>query len=372
MERYEFQFFVGREFSRLVLENKLEEVCSLPQKFNPHEEEARKIILAYLGALSFDESIEKAIRNKEARPVFPLILCSREKIEELPPCPTGALYLDKEGRTNIRQRGCIACGRCTRDNFFAYARTGLLNSLNLLKSGRKVTALIAPSIDEQFNIDSEQLEKTLKQIGFDKVYNVKYGAIMMAQNEGLELEKCIKCSDWMITSCCASVKELGLKLFNVIENKHSSARTPVEYTSEYLKKKDPDNLVIFIGPCFAKIVECSRNKNVDGVLLFSELEMIFSAYGFDFSEGVPSYSSELSTLSKKDGISNAVKGFCSVPAKSLSISGLTRNTMKQFHSWSRDEKPDADLVEIVCCPNGCISGPGNTSRVRKNSKILLD
>ena len=366
MERYEFQFLLGRELSRLVLENRLDEIKSLPKKFEPNKEQARKMILAYLGALSFDERIEDAIVKIDERPVLPLILSSEERVETLPPCPTGALYRDREGRVKIMQRGCISCGRCTRDGFACYARTGLVKSLGLLKSRKKVTALLAPSIDGQFNVGNSKLERTLTQIGFDKVYNVKYGAQMMAQNEGKELEDCIKCSSWMITSCCASIKELSLKLFGVIEDKHSTARTPVEYTSEYIKTEDPDNVVIFIGPCLAKIAECHRNKNVDGVLLFSELEMLFSVYGIDFSGDDYIKEDELAPLSRRDGISNAVKGFCSLPAKSISISGISRNTMKQFSSWTRGERPDADLVEIVCCPNGCVSGPGNTLRVRRN------
>ena len=60
MERYEFQFLLGRELSRLVLENRLDEIKSLPKKFESNKEQARKMILAYLGALSFDERIEDA------------------------------------------------------------------------------------------------------------------------------------------------------------------------------------------------------------------------------------------------------------------------------------------------------------------------
>lgn len=367
MNRYIFQQEVGKEITRLVLSDRLRELCSLPERFAPFERQARNLILAYLGAESLDEKIQEAVERIDSRPVFPLVLGSGTRESIIPDCPTGSLYRDRDGKVAVRQSSCIYCGRCTKQGFLAYARTGLIRSLEILKARGKITAIVAPSITGQFNASPAELERAMRQIGFDKIVNVAAGATTMAVNEGNELESCIKCSDWMITSCCASIKELGQKLLPVIEKKHSSARTPVEYTSALCREQEPDSRIIFIGPCLAKIAECSRNENVDGVLLFSELEMIFIAEGIVFNErNICTESEDLSVLSRTDGISNAVKKFCSIPASSMSISGIGKRELSLFSSWKDDFRPEADHVEIVCCPGGCISGPGNTARVIKS------
>ncbi len=368
MERYEFQFNVGKEFTRLVLTNRTSELCTLAESFDPYRREAECLILSYLGAESLDERIDEALSRAGTRPLYPLVIPSGSGTSRLPKCPTGAIHLSRDGRVQIYQSSCISCGQCTKEGFSAYARTGLYRSLEILKSGKKVTALIAPSVIGQFGSSFEKLENALESIGFSKVVNVMTGARMMAQTEGYELENCIKCSNWMITSCCASINELSHKLLPVLKEYHSSARTPVEYTSSLLKAEDPESLVIFIGPCLAKILECSRNECVDSVLLFSELEMIFGALGVDPGKEDPGTDmEEMSGLSRSSGISRAVKSFCSLPSTSVCYSGISPADLTLFSSWAKGERPDADLVEIVCCPGGCIAGPGNTTRIRKSS-----
>lgn len=368
MDRYIFQKEVGVEVIRHVLSGRMRELCSLPERFAPFAREARNLILSYLGAESLEESLESAIEKCGRRPTFPLILASLCTASSLPDCPTGSLYLDRSGNIAIRQSSCIYCGRCLKEGFTSYARTELLRSLEILKSGESVTAIVAPSITGQFDASYAELESALRRVGFNRVVNVKIGARMMAEIEGKELENCIECSDWMITSCCASIKELGLRLLPVIEEKHSSAKTPVEYTSALCKEEERDGRIIFIGPCLAKISECSRNANVDSVLLFSELEMLFIAEGIVFSKNSDSSRDEdLSPLSRTNGISNAVRSFCSHPSSAISYSGIKEAELALFSSWRRGERPQADLVEIALCSGGCISGPGNTSTFLKRS-----
>ena len=41
----------------------------------------------------------------------------------------------------------------------------------------------------------------------------------------------------------------------------------------------------------------------------------------------------------------------------LSINGIDSKVVRMMKTWSK-LPPEADLVEIMCCPGGCIAGPG--------------
>ena len=41
----------------------------------------------------------------------------------------------------------------------------------------------------------------------------------------------------------------------------------------------------------------------------------------------------------------------------LPINGLDKKTVRLMKTWER-RAPEADLVEVMCCENGCIAGPG--------------
>ena len=82
-------------------------------------------------------------------------------------CPVGAIGKGEDGRVRIDFDRCIYCGKCFRACPFSaiMERSQLINILNALKSGRKVVAMVAPSITDQFPGKIEQLFAALKEAG---------------------------------------------------------------------------------------------------------------------------------------------------------------------------------------------------------------
>ena len=54
--------------------------------------------------------------------------------------------------------------------------------------------------------------------------------------------------------------------------------------------------------------------------------------------------------------------------KVMSINGIDSKVVRQIKLWPKI-KPDADLVEIMCCYGGCVAGPGTFNSVPNALKM---
>ena len=283
-------------------------------------------------------------------------------------CPVKAISIIN-GQAEVISEKCIGCGNCvivcSQD---AKVFLDLKQEVEqLLNSEEKVIACIAPSFPSEFSEikDYQVLVGMIKQLGFDKVLEVAFGADLVAK----KYKKIIESTDskrYISSDCPAIVYYIEHYHPNLINNLAPIA-SPMVAITRVAHKMYGDNIkVIFIGPCIAKK---SESNEVDEALTFKELRELFKKYNIEPSEenkqdfdpphsgrGIvfPVSRGLIQTINKTDDLleGNIV---------SSSGKGNFKEVVEEF------ENLDCKYMEILCC-KGCIMGPGMTNKEKRYSK----
>ena len=289
-------------------------------------------------------------------------------------CPVGAISKGEDGHEVIDFHKCIYCGNCMRNCPFGAMmdKSQLVDVIKHIMDGKKVVALYAPAIASQFKSSAAQLEAALKKVGFSKIYEVALGADICADKEAKEFEARMKRGDkLMTTSCCSAyVRAVHIHVPD-LDPCVSETRSPMHYTAELAKKENEDCITVFIGPCLAKRREGFDDENVDYVISAEELSAFFEAQDLNLSQmegveksNIPSVSAR--NFARTGGVAQAVKERLSDPSilKLDVINGLNKEGMKKLKMYgdiNSGKIPMApehgNLVEVMSCEGGCISGP---------------
>lgn len=302
---------------------------------------------------------------------------------------------------------CLNCGQC----ILTCPKAALTPKYNYNKvidyindDNYHVVALVSPAvrvgIGDAFNETAgkyldEKLVASLKQIGFDYVFDTTFGADLTSMEEAYELKKRIEENKTpMFSSCCPSwVKYLSVYHPELLDNL-STCKSPIGMMStiikEYYAKEEDynDNLIIVaITPCTSKKFEIV-DSDCDVVITTSELALMIRELNIDF---INIEGKEFDTLKgSSSGVSYGASG--GVTSSVLKIlfhdqtkRNLTSNellvtnhkyykeyrlklgkrickcacvsTMENFEKLLL-EKDSFDFIEVMNCEGGCISGGG--------------
>jgi iron-only hydrogenase group A len=277
---------------------------------------------------------------------------------------------------------------------------------------------------EDFGMDSGELVAgkmitALRKLGFDRVYDTNFTADLTIMEEGSELIKRIQENGVlpMFTSCCpAWVKYVEQEQFELHENL-STCKSPQQMAGALFKtygaqvdKLEPAKIVsVSVMPCTAKKFEASRaemkssgSQDVDLVLTTRELANLIKHAGIDFKNLEPgqpdsvlgAYTGaghifgvtggvmeaalrtgyELITGKALDdinildvrysqGIKRATIQVGDLAVKTVVVAGLENVT--PIIDEIKNGTADFHFVEVMACPQGCISGGGQP-------KVLLE
>lgn len=301
-------------------------------------------------------------------------------------CPVNAISMDSDKQATIKYDSCINCGACTVSCPFGAISdsSSIVDVINMIKSNKRVIAIFAPSIEGQFGkANIGMLKAAIKKLGFDDVLEVALGADAVAKNEASELMENIKNNKKMTTSCCPAFVSMIKKHFKELEGNISHTVSPMAATARYIKGKDPNCIVVFIGPCIAKKHEIKvTNNSADFILTFDELEAMFDARDINPNDEAPN-SQDGSIYGKNfaisGGVSNAVlealneDPSCDVNVHCKKCNGA--DECKKALMIMKAGRLTEDIIEGMACKNGCVSGPCSVSpynEVIKNRKKTLD
>lgn len=292
-------------------------------------------------------------------------------------CPFDAIFIDKEKHTSsIDPEKCTDCGFCVEGcpTGSILDRVEFLPLANLLRSSKTVIAAVAPAICGQFgpNVTINQLRTAFKKIGFDDMVEVAFFADMLTLKEAVEFDHYVHDkNDFMITSCCCPMWVGMLK--RVYKNlvKHvSPSVSPMIASGRIIKVLNPECKVVFIGPCIAKKAEAKEKDligDIDFVLTFVELKAIFEALNIIPGELEEDISKEYSSrggrlYARTGGVSTAVGEAIEklFPEKfkllkTVQVDGI--KDCKKLLSMAAEGKIDANFIEGMGCPGGCVGGP---------------
>lgn len=284
-------------------------------------------------------------------------------------CPVGAISWNEEGIAVIDEDKCISCGACQAACPFGAIEdmSWIVPVIQLLKAGTPTRAIIAPSIQGQFDEATlPQIKKSIEMLGFTEVLEVAIGADAVAMGEHEELVEHMEKGIPMTTSCCPAFVNLLKHHFpEQYVNNMSTMVSPMIALGRKLKMEHPGEGVVFIGPCLAKKQEAMESfTSVDYVLTYEELAAMLVAkhiYPGDIEAQETDYPSVFArNFAQGGGVSKAVAQVAKeknqgVGAKAFYADGCLE--CKKQLTLMKAGKFTFDILEGMSCVGGCVNGP---------------
>ncbi|MDF1547959.1 MAG: [Fe-Fe] hydrogenase large subunit C-terminal domain-containing protein [Bacteroidales bacterium] len=288
-------------------------------------------------------------------------------------CPVKAIKII-DGQAEVIFDRCIACGNCVKvcsqgaKTFFKSNN----EVLELLKSGEKVIACVAPSFPAEFIEikDYKYFVGMLREMGFDKVVEVSFGADIVAKKYTKLLDE--SKDRTIISSDCPGI-------VNYIQHYHpdlveclAPIASPMLAMTRIVKEKYGDDCkAVLIGPCIAKKAE---SDEFDQVLTFVELRELFEELHIlpetcKPSEFDPPHSGKGAMFPVSRGlIHNMGKMDKILDGDIIVTHGHVnfREAIDELESGS----VDVGYMELLCC-RGCIMGPGMTKNGKRFKRRSL-
>jgi [FeFe] hydrogenase (group B1/B3) len=297
-------------------------------------------------------------------------------------CGVKAIGSDAGGRANIDYEKCVRCGMCIVScPFGAIADESEFGQMIMaLREGTPMYAIVAPAFVGQFGpfVGPGQILNGIHHLGFRDVFEVAFGADVATCEESEEWYRKVveQKQPFLGTSCCPAWVDFARKEFAAHSAHISHSYTPMAATGKRVKERFPDARVTFIGPCTAKKAECLRpelDPFIDFVITFEELAAIFVAADIDLVELSPErspwqVSGSGRAYAVSGGVAQALKLQIEAAHPDAVVKTATADSLADCRTMLKgvvDKQIDANLVEGMACPGGCIGGPGILSPIRK-------
>ena len=290
-------------------------------------------------------------------------------------CPAKAIrILDRQAE--IVADRCIGCGNCVR--VCGRGAKKVVNTVPeveaLLASGERVAALVAPSFSAEFydlvdSQDPQVLVGMLRQLGFSLVTEVGFGADLVAQRYRTLLDAHAPGQRFIATTCPAVVGYVERYWPQLVQHLAPIVSPMVAMARVLRQLHGPELRIVFIGPCLAKKVEASSTElagEVDAVITFGELRSMLAERAIDAarvesSDFDPPHAGTGMLFPLNRGLFQAAaisEDLASTDA--VAAHGGPASFVNAIEEFAGGDV-DFGLVEVLCC-NGCIWGPGMTTR----------
>lgn len=252
----------------------------------------------------------------------------------------------------------------------------------------------------------------LRQLGFDKIFDINFGADMTIMEEATELLERIKNNGPfpMFTSCCPGWVRQAENYYPQLLGNLSSAKSPQQIFGSATKTYypeisgiDPKNIfTVTVMPCTAKKYEADRPemeingvREIDATITTRELAKLIKDAKINFAQledgeadpAMGEYTGAGTIFGATGGVMEAairsakefaekkelenvdyveVRGLKGVKEATIEIAGNeynvavingSKNLAEFINSGKIDEK-QYHFIEVMACPGGCVNGGG--------------
>lgn len=311
-------------------------------------------------------------------------------------CEANALYIDSDKKAVIDSEKCVQCGACVYKCPFGAImdKSSIVDVINLLKeskdSNTNVYAVIAPAISSQFtHVKIGQLVKGIKLLGFHDVVEAALGADIIAFHETGEFAKEIEEKGLITSSCCPAFVSYIKKNYPELEDKISTAVSPMIATSRLIKNIDENAKVVFMGPCTAKKMEIKEESvkgSTDYVITFEELTSMIDAAEIDLKECEEELLDNASffgrIFARAGGLTEAIKHVIKEEKLDVQFNPVMCDGLSECNKALKMAKVNrlkGNFIEGMACTGGCIGGaasvhhgPKDRSQVDKYGKLAIE
>jgi len=284
-------------------------------------------------------------------------------------CPVSAVKVNN-GRVEIIENRCINCGKCVE--LCSQNAREIINEsekvLKLLREDADISAALAPSFPAyKINWKREDWLNFLKGINFTEVYDVAWGAEIVSK----EYKNLIEQREGkLISSACPVIVNLVNKYYPELSNYLVPLVSPMQALVSYLKKYEPEQKIVLIGPCQAKKMELAEDKNIAAVITFSEAFKIAEEINPKLAKNIDKSKSAENSFEDKDLKKNSYE-IISSESRSLAVGGsLYRKTASdlensfhvegekeviEFLDALKNKEIELKFADLLFC-RGCLDG----------------
>lgn len=288
-------------------------------------------------------------------------------------CPVKAIKIIN-GQAEVIQERCIACGNCTR--VCSQGAKAFLNaSGNVLKMIEKeppVIAILAPSFVAEFKeiSDYRELLGMIRELGFDKIVEVAFGADLVAREYRKIMNK--KSVKGYISSDCPAIVSFIEKYHPDLAGNLAPVVSPMVALTRFLRSKYKNTArIVFIGPCIAKKAE---SEEIDEMITFLELREMLQKKGITPGKGYLSgFDPPVGGKGAIFPVSRGLLQTINTREDELESNVIVAEGRVSFQEAIREYRSgliESEHLELLCC-DGCIMGPGTTVRGNKFERRML-
>lgn len=319
---------------------------------------------------------------------------------------------------------CLLCGQCVAAcPVDALSEKSHIHRVKeaLENPEKHVIAAMAPSVRTSmgelfkmgYGVDTTgKIYTALRELGFDKIFDINFGADMTIMEEATELLSRVKNNGPfpMFTSCCpAWVRQVENYFPELIKNL-STAKSPQQIFGAASKTYYPtiENIeasnvfTVTIMPCTAKKFEADREemeneglRNIDAVITTRELAQMIKAAKIKFEElqdsdadpamgeytgagaifGATGGVMEAAIRTAKDfyegedlekidyeevrGLEGIKEATVKIGDKSINVAVINgSNNLFKFMESGMMDKKQYHFIEVMACQGGCVNGGG--------------
>jgi two-component system, NtrC family, sensor kinase len=285
-------------------------------------------------------------------------------------CPAKAIRISG-GQAEVIPERCIGCGNCFRvcTQQAKKVRSSMEGVFSLLSGGGATAACLAPSFAAEFSdIDPLVLSGMLRRLGFGRVLEVAFGADLVSREYRRQVAG-TPGSQRIATTCPAIVSYIE-KYHPGLVPKLAAIASPMIATARAARRLYGDGLsLVFIGPCLAKKDEALRDDlagDIAEVLTFIELRRMLESRGIRPGDTDPAdFDPPRPGLGTLYPIGRGMLQSAGLRENLLDNAIFAADGTKQFvHALKEYEgmPHNIQLLELLCC-NGCIMGPGMTTKL---------
>ncbi len=291
-------------------------------------------------------------------------------------CPVHAIFArSSDGMPEVNHKRCIGCGSCLSvcsASAVSYVKS-VKETIDLLESGEKVAAIVDPAISGEFPdiTDYRKFVEMIRTLGFDYVSEVSFGVDLVARKYH-DLIGNFKGKYYLMANCPTLVSYVE-KFYPELTDNLAPIVTPMTATAKVVRKAYGKDLrVVFIGPCLSTKHEArlfDDDGKVDAVLTFQELREMFRHYNVkeskvEYSDFDPPIGNLGSLYPLSPGILYAA-GIDQDLLKSMVITTDGKNNMLEAVDEFNDNTESIRKHFNIFYNEGCLMGPGNTSKSQK-------
>jgi len=218
----------------------------------------------------------------------------------------------------------------------------------------KYLAMLAPSFVVDFSYP--EIIFQLKELGFDKVTELTFGAKMINRDYHNILEKEKGQRSLLISSVCPGIVETIRANFPEYAKQLIKVDSPMAAMSKICRKSYPNHRIVFFAPCNFKKIEAGKAKNIDYVMDFRELKALLEKM-------------RINGKNKKGKFDKFYNDSTKIGMGEVKVI----DGMAEVSEFLKNPDKEIRFLDVTFCRGGCVGGPNINSTLpiaeRKN-KVL--